>query len=58
MTILLTGVGGFIGFHLGKRILEEGINLVGYDNLNSYYDPTLKKARLKELEINSQKDRN
>tara|TARA_A100001035_G_C27787620_1_gene505418 strand:- start:1552 stop:2574 length:1023 start_codon:yes stop_codon:yes gene_type:complete len=55
MSILLTGVGGFIGFHLGKRILEEGITLIGYDNLNSYYDPILKEARLKELEITSQK---
>ena len=55
MTILLTGVGGFIGFHLGKRILEEGINLVGYDNLNSYYDPLLKEARLKKLELSSKK---
>jgi len=51
MTILLTGVGGFIGFHLSKRILEEGTNLIGYDNLNSYYDPVLKNARLKQLDI-------
>ena len=49
MTVLITGAAGFIGFNLSKRILEEGISIVGLDNLNSYYDKSLKKARLEEL---------
>ena len=49
MTVLITGAAGFIGFNLSKRILEEGISIIGLDNLNSYYDPSLKKARLEEL---------
>ena len=48
-TILVTGAAGFIGFHLCKRILKEGFDLIGLDNLNSYYDIELKKERLKEL---------
>jgi len=46
MTHLVTGSAGFIGFHLTKRLLEKGQEVVGADNLNSYYDPQLKKARL------------
>ena len=46
MTILVTGSAGFIGFHLSRRLLERGDTVVGLDNLNSYYDPTLKAARL------------
>ena len=42
-TILVTGAAGFIGFHLCKRILKEGFDLIGLDNLNSYYDIELKK---------------
>lgn len=49
MTILVTGAAGFIGMHLSKRLLEQGYEVVGIDNLNDYYDPTLKKARLTEL---------
>lgn len=49
MKILITGAAGFIGFHLSKRLLEDGQNVVGIDNLNNYYDPKLKKARLKIL---------
>lgn len=49
MKILITGAAGFIGFHLSKRLLEDGHNVVGIDNLNNYYDPKLKKARLKIL---------
>jgi len=45
-TILITGAAGFIGFHLSKRLLEAGVQVVGYDNINSYYDPSLKYARL------------
>jgi len=47
--ILVTGAAGFIGFHVAKRLLEQGRAVVGLDNLNKYYDPTLKDARLAEL---------
>ena len=48
--ILITGVGGFIGFHLCKKLLDnDKYKVIGYDNLNSYYDPTLKKDRINEL---------
>ena len=48
--ILVTGAAGFIGFHLSKRLLDIGDTVVGIDNLNSYYDVNLKKARLAILE--------
>ena len=44
--ILVTGAAGFIGFYLSKRLLEEGQTVIGFDNLNDYYDVTLKEARL------------
>lgn len=44
--ILITGAAGFIGFHLCKRLLDNGMNIVGIDNLNDYYDVNLKIARL------------
>src|SRR6266516_4514490 len=44
--VLVTGAAGFIGFHVARRLLEEGRTVVGLDNLNSYYDPALKQARL------------
>jgi UDP-glucuronate 4-epimerase len=47
--ILVTGAAGFIGFHVARRLLEDGRNVVGLDNLNAYYDPKLKEARLTEL---------
>ncbi|MEN6318307.1 MAG: NAD-dependent epimerase [Syntrophaceae bacterium] len=47
--ILVTGVAGFIGFHLSKRLLNEGYSILGIDNLNNYYDVQLKKDRLKQL---------
>jgi UDP-glucuronate 4-epimerase len=50
MTTLITGSAGFIGFHLARRLLERGDEVVGLDDLNSYYDPTLKAARLAVLE--------
>jgi len=56
MRILITGAAGFIGFHLSKRILEKGHTVIGFDNLNNYYEPTLKKARLEQLEIYSKQN--
>jgi UDP-glucuronate 4-epimerase len=50
MTVLVTGAAGFIGFHLSTRLLERGPPVVGYDNVNPYYDPSLKRARLAQLE--------
>jgi UDP-glucuronate 4-epimerase len=47
--ILVTGAAGFIGFHVAQRLLQNGRHVVGLDNLNDYYDPTLKTARLAEL---------
>jgi UDP-glucuronate 4-epimerase len=47
--ILVTGAAGFIGFHVARRLLESGRKVVGLDNLNAYYDPKLKEARLAEL---------
>jgi len=49
MTVLVTGAAGFIGFHLSQRLLEQGTPVVGFDNLNPYYDPALKRARLAQL---------
>ncbi|WP_440067813.1 NAD-dependent epimerase [Tenacibaculum discolor] len=51
MKILVTGVAGFIGFHLSQKLLELGHVVVGIDNVNDYYDVNLKYARLKELGI-------
>ena len=49
MSILVTGAAGFIGFHLTARLLQRGERVVGLDNLNPYYDPALKRARLAQL---------
>ena len=51
-TVLITGAAGFIGFHLAKRLMEsfDGIQIIGLDNMNSYYDVTLKEERLRILE--------
>ena len=49
MTTLVTGVAGFIGFHVAKRLLGRGDRVIGIDNINSYYDPRLKEDRLTEL---------
>ena len=50
MKTIVTGSSGFIGFHIAKYLLERGDPVVGYDNMNEYYDPTLKEARLEILE--------
>ena len=48
--ILVTGAAGFIGFHLSKRLIADGNQVFGLDNLNDYYDVRLKQARLAQLE--------
>ncbi len=49
MKILVTGCAGFIGFHLAKILLERNKNILGIDNLNNYYDVSIKKKRLQIL---------
>lgn len=49
MKLLITGAAGFIGFHLSQKLLEEEYQVIGIDNLNNYYDPGLKNARLEIL---------
>ncbi|PIE70743.1 MAG: capsular biosynthesis protein CpsI [Deltaproteobacteria bacterium] len=50
MQILVTGAAGFIGYHLSRRLMADGHNVIGIDNLNDYYDVQLKKDRLSQLE--------
>jgi UDP-glucuronate 4-epimerase len=50
MAILLTGAAGFIGFHVTQALLARGDEVIGIDNLNDYYDPALKRARLDHLQ--------
>ncbi|MCJ0929723.1 NAD-dependent epimerase [Virgibacillus halodenitrificans] len=52
MKILITGAAGFIGSHLSSRLLHEGHQVIGLDNINDYYDPQLKKDRLKQITNN------
>jgi UDP-glucuronate 4-epimerase len=47
--LLVTGSAGFIGFHVAKRLLDDGKQVLGLDNLNDYYDVNLKSARLAQL---------
>lgn len=53
MKILVTGTAGFIGFHLAKKLLERGDEVIGLDNINDYYDVNLKYARLDQLGIDA-----
>ncbi|MGL4882285.1 MAG: GDP-mannose 4,6-dehydratase, partial [Waterburya sp.] len=53
MKILVTGVAGFIGYHLATRLLAEGNDVYGIDNLNDYYDVSLKQARLQQILLQS-----
>jgi UDP-glucuronate 4-epimerase len=50
-SVLVTGAAGFIGMHVARRLLAEGYRVVGVDNLNDYYDPHLKAARIGELSV-------
>jgi UDP-glucuronate 4-epimerase len=49
MRVLVTGAAGFIGFHVAKALIDRGDEVIGHDNLNDFYDPALKQARLDEL---------
>ena len=49
MNILITGAAGFIGFHLCKKLISNGNNIIGIDNINNYYDTSLKESRLDQL---------
>jgi|TARA_R110000822_G_scaffold256878_4_gene382570 UDP-glucuronate 4-epimerase len=51
MKVLVTGVAGFIGFHVTQQLLARGDSVVGVDNLNDYYDVSLKRARLNQLTL-------
>src|SRR5688572_32155165 len=51
MKVLVTGAAGFIGFHLCLSLLKRGDQVTGLDNINDYYDPSLKTDRLKELGV-------
>ena len=55
MTVLVTGAAGFIGFHLSSRLLERGTAVLGFDNMNPYYDPALKRARLQQLQATAER---
>ena len=54
MKILITGTAGFIGFHLANKLLEQGLEVVGIDNINNYYSTDLKYARLAEAGISGE----
>ena len=50
MTVLVTGAAGFIGYHVCLNLLKQGTSVIGFDNLNPYYDPDLKRARIAQLQ--------
>ncbi len=51
--VIITGAAGFIGYHLSQRLLKEGYHICGIDNLNDYYPPALKQARLSQLQVSN-----
>ena len=51
MKILVTGTAGFIGYHFAQRLIARGDEVVGLDNINDYYDPAIKYARLAETGV-------
>ena len=53
MKVLVTGAAGFIGFHLAQRLLQDGMQVYGIDNLNEYYPVSLKRDRLAQLQPQS-----
>jgi UDP-glucuronate 4-epimerase len=55
MTVLVTGAAGFIGYHLSQRLLQRGTPVLGFDNLNPYYDPSLKRARVAQLQVTAER---
>ena len=55
MTVLVTGAAGLIGFHLSTRLLMRGTSVLGFDNINSYYDLSLKRARIAELQATAER---
>lgn len=54
-TIIITGCGGFIGWKVSEKLLDNNINVIGIDNINDYYDPRLKEWRLRQLKVKSKK---
>ena len=52
MSVLVTGSAGFIGMHTANALLKKNEDVIGIDNINDYYDPELKRARLEELQVN------
>ena len=52
MSVLVTGAAGFIGMHTANALLKKGEVVIGIDNINDYYDPELKKARVEKLQAN------
>jgi UDP-glucuronate 4-epimerase len=54
MKVLVTGAAGFIGYHLCEKLISEGYNVIGLDNINDYYDVNLKYGRLKELGVSKE----
>tara|TARA_Y100000991_G_C21937866_1_gene333838 strand:- start:155 stop:1192 length:1038 start_codon:yes stop_codon:yes gene_type:complete len=56
MVVLVTGAAGFIGFHLCIKLIKNGYKVIGFDNINNYYDQNLKKDRLEKLKEYSEKD--
>ena len=52
MSVLVTGSAGFIGMHTANALLKKNEEVIGIDNINDYYDPELKRARLEELHVN------